>query len=212
MKVLALCSSPRTDGNSRLLAESVLEGAAEAGHDCELVQLSDAIQGMLRDCRKCRLPDGRCAIDDGYRELLLDKVLPADGLVIATPLYWYGISAHLKAFLDRIFCYISASAPESEQTLGAIGGKTMALCISSEESYVGSRLGVLNQFQELERYLKWPLVGVVAGIGNSRGEVRKDPEDPIGAARRLGRELFEIQRVDYGLWEDRPNNVWPKTA
>ncbi len=210
MKVVALCSSPRVDGNSRALAEATIAGATEAGHECELVQLSELVHGLLRDCRTCRREDGSCSIEDGYRDLLLDKVVPADGLIISTPLYWYGVSSHFKAFLDRIFCYTAASAPESESVIGAIGGKRMALCISAEESYIGSRLGVLNQFQELERYLDWALVGVVVGIGNSRGEVRRDPEDPIGAARKLGRTMFEIQHTDYNLRVDRPGNVWPR--
>lgn len=209
MKVLALCSSPRIDGNSRALAEAALEGASEAGNSGELVQLSDVITGFLGDCRKCRQPDGHCSIDDGYRHLLLEQVLPADGLVISTPLYFYGVSSYFKAFLDRIFCYIARSSPEADHVTEAIRGKPVALCISSEESYEGSRLSVLSQFHELEHYFDWTVVGTVAGIGNSRGEVRRDPADPIGAARELGRNMFRIQRTNYSVEIERPGNVWP---
>jgi multimeric flavodoxin WrbA len=83
MKVVALAGSPRRDGNSRLLAESVLAGARAAGHETELLHLPDHIGGLLRDCKECRRPDGACAIDDGYRALLLERVLPADALVYA---------------------------------------------------------------------------------------------------------------------------------
>jgi multimeric flavodoxin WrbA len=193
-----------------MLAEAVLEGVVEAGNESQLVQLSGVVTGLMRDCRKCRGSDGRCSIDDGYRDLLLERVIPADALVIATPLYWYGVSSHFKAFLDRIFCYIADSAPESERVNSAIGGKRIALCISCEESYEGSRLGVLNQFRELERYLDWSLTGVVAGVGNSRGEVARDPEKPLHAARELGRNLFQIRRTDYTLLSDRPGSVWPQ--
>lgn len=208
-KVLALCSSPRTDGNSRALAEAALEGAAESGSQVELVQLSEVIAGLVGDCRKCRRPDGRCSIQDGYRSLLLDQVLPADGLVIATPLYFYGVSSYFKAFLDRIFCYIAKSAPESSHVIDTVRGKQVAVCISSEESYEGSRLSVLSQFHELERYLGWTVVGTVTGIGNSRGEVYRDPANPISTARELGRNLFEIEKTNYSVEIDRPGNVWP---
>ena len=60
--VVALSSSPRRRGNSRTLAEAVLEGAGEGGHRTELVHLADHIQGLLRNCRECRRSDGSCGI------------------------------------------------------------------------------------------------------------------------------------------------------
>ena len=89
-------------------------GRGRAGRSrpsAETVHLADAIGGFLRDCRQCRRPDGSCAIDDGYRPLFHDRFLAADGLVVATPIYWYGMSAQLKAFFDRMFCYVAASYP-----------------------------------------------------------------------------------------------------
>jgi multimeric flavodoxin WrbA len=109
MKVLVVSSSPRRNGNSRLLAEAALEGAREAGHEAELVHLDDHMRHFLRDCRECRDANGRCTIDDGYEELLRERVLPAEGIVFASPIYWYGVSGQLKTYFDRIFCFIAAS-------------------------------------------------------------------------------------------------------
>ncbi|MGB8709727.1 MAG: flavodoxin family protein, partial [Methyloceanibacter sp.] len=111
MKALVLSSSPRRNGNSALLAEAVSEGLAEAGHEAEFVFADDFLHGFLRDCRKCRKPDGECSIEDGFRSVFLDRYLPADGFIAATPVYWYGTSAQLKAFFDRTFCYYAASYP-----------------------------------------------------------------------------------------------------
>jgi multimeric flavodoxin WrbA len=116
-RVLVLSSSPRRDGNSRRLAEALIEGSRRAGHEAELVHLPDHVGSFLRDCRTCRDAMGNCTIDDGYRELLLEKLLPADALVYATPIWWYGTSGILKTSIDRLFCYIAFSYPGSEEVV-----------------------------------------------------------------------------------------------
>jgi multimeric flavodoxin WrbA len=207
VKVLVLSSSPRRDGNSRLLADALLLGVGEAGHEGELVHVDDHVTSFLRDCRTCRRPDGRCGIEDGF-EALLERVLAADAVVFATPLYWYGVSGQLKTVLDRVFCYIAASYPGAEEVVERLSHKRLALLISSEESYVGASLGVLHELQEYARYTHSALVGVVNGIGNKRGDVTADPGGPIDRARTLGRRLFELRSTDYRIDTDRPGSVW----
>ena len=207
-RVLALSSSPRRRGNSHAVAAAVLEGAAAAAHDTELVHLPDHVRGLLRNCRDCRRSDGSCAIDDGYRDLLLNKVLPADALVIATPIWWYGMSGHLKNFFDRLFCYFALSYPDHEAVHRALRGKRIALALSAEENNLSARLGILQSVQELCRYLHWSMVGVVTGIGNSSGEVVDDPSAPLAHARDLGRRLFDIVETDYKADTIRSPRVW----
>jgi multimeric flavodoxin WrbA len=208
--VLGLSASPRRDGNSFLLVEAVVEGAREAGHRAELVHVDDHVRHLLRDCRRCRDERGRCTIDDGFESLLREKVVPADAIVFGTPLYWYGVSAQLKAFLDRIFCYIAASEPEADMFVEGLIGKRLALVIASEESYPGAPLGVVHEIQEYARYTHSPFVGVVQGIGNQRRDVLLDPSDPMARARELGRRLGELRSTDYRLDTDRPNTTWPR--
>lgn len=207
-RVLALSSSPRRRGNSRLLAEAVIEGAAEAGHRTKLVHLADHVQGMLRNCRECRRPDGSCSIEDGYGELFLRDFLQADAVVLATPVWWYGMSAHLKNFLDRMFCYYALSYPGHAEVHRGMMGKRLALVLSAEESNLAARLGIVHQVQEICRYLHYSFVGVVTGIGNSTGEVVKDPSEPLRHARDLGRRLFDVRETDYKLDVERSPRVW----
>lgn len=208
MRVLALSSSPRRKGNSRLLAEALLEGAAAAGHRVELVHLADHVQGMLRNCRECRRSDGSCSIEDGYRELFLERILPADALVLATPIWWYGMSGQLKNCLDRMFCYFALSYPDHARVHRQLMGKRLALVLSAEESNLSARLGIVHQVQEMCRYLHYMFVGAVTGIGNSTGEVVRDPADPLGAARALGRRLFDVVETDYKGDTERLPRVW----
>lgn len=208
MKVLVISASPRHDGNSHLLAEAALDGARTAGHDVEHVFLDDYVQQLFGNCRTCRLTDGRCSLDDRYEELLLDHILPADGIIYAMPLYWYGMPGRLKTVFDRLFCYISDSAPQQSRVFDGIGGKKVGVLISSEENYVGATAGVTAQFQEATRYLHQELVGVVVGNGNVRGEIVHDPSDPMARARDLGARLFDIRVTDYRLNTVRPKSVW----
>lgn len=208
MRVLAILASPRRDGNSAALADAAVRGARDAGHDVETAHLSDYIDGMLGDCRQCRGADGECGIADRYGELLLDKVVAADALVVATPLYWYGMSGRLKTFFDRLFCYTSNSSPHQDVVSKGITNKKTALLISCEESYQGATMGLVTQFQEITRYLHQELVGVVVGIGNSRGEVAADPGRPLAAAEDLGRRLSDIRVTDYRIDTVRSNRVW----
>ncbi|MBO0679037.1 flavodoxin family protein [Mycolicibacterium sp. S2-37] len=208
MKVLVISASPREDGNSHVLAEAAMAGAQAAGHEVEHIFLSDFVTQMLDNCRRCRLSDGRCSLDDRYETMLLEKMLPADGIIYAMPLYFYGMPARLKSVFDRLFCYTANSAPQQAEVVAGITGKTVGVLISCEESYVGATSGVIAQFQELTRYLDQSLAGVVIGNANSRGEIVRDPGNPVAAARDLGARLFDIRVTDYRLTTARSNRVW----
>lgn len=206
--LLILVGSPRRDGNSATLARAVQRGAEDAGSAVTLRFLDDHVSHFLRDCRQCRQSDGACSIDDGFRRLFLDEFLPAGGVVFCSPIYWYGLSAQLKAFFDRTFCYYAASYPDAERVLGAMVGKQLGLVLSAEETYPGAAFAPLHQLQEFTRYTHSRLVGVVRGVGNSRGEVAKDPDNPVLAAERLGREFFTRGYSDYRLDTPRSPRVW----
>lgn len=208
MKILVLNASPRRDGNSSILAEAAAGGARAAGHAVTSLQLDDFVEGALRDCRTCRQADGRCGIQDRYESLLLDHIVPADGILLATPLYWYGMSGRLKTMFDRLFCHMSPSHPRSALVLDGLPRKRVGVLIACEESYPGASLGLRAQFQELTRYLRQDLVDIVVGVGNSRGDVRQDPADPLGAAASLGERLFTARVADYRFDTPRAHSVW----
>ncbi|MEM9371587.1 MAG: flavodoxin family protein [Pseudomonadota bacterium] len=208
MKALILSSSPRSDGNSMQLAQKAFAGLKDAGHDVSLCDLNTTIGSFLNDCRRCRQPDGSCGIADGYRDLFMDDFLPADGVIVATPIYWYGMSAQLKAFFDRMFCYVAASHPASSQVLSAIQGKRVGLVLSSEETFPTVSAGIVHQIQEYSRYTQSTFAGVVHGHGNARGDVLRDPKNPAEAAYQLGRTLFSSHATDFKIDTPRPGAMW----
>lgn len=206
--LLVLTGSPRREGNSAALAQAVRRGAEKAGTVVKIRFIDDYISSFLRDCRTCRLPDGECAIEDRFRTLFFDDFLPANGVVFCSPVYWYGLSAQTKSFFDRTFCYYASSYPGAAQVMEGMSRKRIGLALASEETYPGAALGIIHQIQEFSRYTHSEFVGVVRGIGNSRGEVAKDPNSSIPAAEQLGRELFERRYSDYRLDTERSGKVW----
>lgn len=208
-RLLVLVGSPRRNGNSAALADAVKQGAVSVGTTVAVRFIDDFVSSMLRDCRTCRRPDGECAIEDGFRDLLFGEFIPAEGVVFASPVYWYGLSAQTKVFLDRMFCYYAASYPDSARAIAGLSRKRLGLVLASEETYPGASLGIEHQMQEYARYTHSELVGVVRGVGNARGEVRRDSQTPLANAERLGRELFERRYSDYRIDTPRSGRVWP---
>ncbi|OZD01737.1 NAD(P)H dehydrogenase [Rhodococcus sp. 06-235-1A] len=208
-RVLVISASPRRDGNSHILADAAMIGAHESGHRVDHVFLSDHVEKMLENCRECRqIRGGSCQLDDNYDTLLFDHIIPADGIIYAMPLHFYGMPGRLKTMFDRLFCYISKSAPHSDDVVRGLQNKKIGVLISCEESYLGATVGVVTQMQELTRYFNQDLAGVVIGHANSRGEVTEDPSKPTESAARLGSQLFYTRVTDYRVDTVRPNKVW----
>lgn len=98
-KVLILSGSPRKNGNSDILCDEFARGAAEAGNHVEKIRVAEKNIGFCRACYACR-GTGVCAIKDDMAEVLR-KMIDADVLVLASPVYFYSIDAQLKALIDR---------------------------------------------------------------------------------------------------------------
>jgi multimeric flavodoxin WrbA len=207
-KLLILVGSPRRAGNSAALAEAAQRGALMAGTKVALRFVDDFVSSFLRDCRSCRLPSGECSIADEFRTLFFEDFIPATGVIFCSPVYWYGLSAQTKAFLDRTFCYYAASYSKSARVIEGMSRKRIGLMLVSEETYPGAYLGIVHQIQEFSRYARSEFVGVVCGVGNSRGEVAHDPSEPIRAAEQLGREIFTRKYADYRINTERSARVW----
>lgn len=101
--VVIISSSPRQDGNSETLCKEFLRGVESSGHQGELICLRNYDIKYCTGCYACpRL--GRCVIDDGMKEIG-EKLLKADVIVLATPVYFYSMSGQLKVFIDRLIPY-----------------------------------------------------------------------------------------------------------
>jgi len=98
-RVLILSSSPRKKGNSNALCDQFMEGAVEAKHKVEKVVLAEKKINYCTGCYTCR-ENGKCAQKDDMAQIL-DSMIAADVIVMATPVYFYTMCAQMKTVIDR---------------------------------------------------------------------------------------------------------------
>lgn len=99
-KVLILSGSPRKGGNSDVLCDEFARGAEEAGNIVEKIRVSEREVKPCLGCYYCKNHGGQCAYNDDMAGIL-QKMIDADVLVLASPVYFYSIDAQLKAVIDR---------------------------------------------------------------------------------------------------------------
>lgn len=98
-KVLILSSSPRIHGNSDTLCDEFLKGAQKAGHEVEKINLTQKIIKPCLGCLVCSKTK-KCVQNDDM-EMILTKMINADVIVMATPVYFYAVSGQMKTMIDR---------------------------------------------------------------------------------------------------------------
>ena len=98
-RILLLSSSPRRHGNSDRLCDEFLRGAREAGHDAEKISLRDCRIGYCTGCGVCY--DTRTCPQRDDAAQIVGKMIAADVIVLATPVYFYTMSAQMKTLIDR---------------------------------------------------------------------------------------------------------------
>lgn len=99
-KVLIIAASPRKNGNSDILADQFLKGAVEAGNEVEIFYLREHPLSYCVGCLSC-LKTGKCFQKDDAN-MLGEKLMAADVVVLASPVYYYSLSGQMKVFLDRM--------------------------------------------------------------------------------------------------------------
>ena len=162
-KALILEGSPRLKGNSFILSDEFARGAEEAGYQVEKVAVARKKVGGCLGCNACYRNNGVCVQKDDMEEIR-EKMLEADVIVLASPIYFYSMTAQLKAVIDRTYAFFSQ-----------LTGKTFCFIISCASGL----------------YLLWPDSvegGVVLGTGvNDPGDVRNSPA--MEQAYQMGRSL-----------------------
>ena len=98
-KILAIYGSPRRKGNTALLLDKAVKGAREAGAEVEEVVLRDLKMSPCLEIYGC-LKTGRCVIQDDFQGLY-DRILECQGFILASPIFFYTVSAHTKILMDR---------------------------------------------------------------------------------------------------------------
>jgi multimeric flavodoxin WrbA len=166
--VLIIKGSPRELGNSSMLADKAGEGATAAGAQVE----SYLLHGMnIRPCDACDTcqETGVCVLKDDM-QLLYPKLRQADSIILASPIYWFTVSAQTKLFIDRWY------ALESPQG-NALRDKRFGIVLTYGDSdpYKSGAINAIHTFQDMFRYIGANLNGLVYGTAMNIGDVQNSP-------------------------------------
>lgn len=153
MKILVITGSPRKNGNSNTLAEHFIKGAQEAGH--EVVRFDAAFQEVhpCIGCNRCGM-DGPCVFKDDF-EFVRKHIVDTGLVAFATPMYYFGISAQIKAVIDRFY---------------AINGrihvpKKAVLMMTYANTAASEAKPIISHYEVLLNYLGWTDAGQIIASG-----------------------------------------------
>jgi len=184
-KVLVVLGSPRKNGNSAMLAKQAASGAESAKAECEIIFLNELNIKPCNACDHClSKPGNACIIKDDMQKLY-PKLLKADAIVMAGPIYWFTVSAQTKLFMDRWYALNWTSAH-------ALKGKKIGIILTygDVDPYAAGAVNAIRTYQDAFRFIGAPIVGMVYGTGNEPGEVKKDKK-LMQKAFDLGKKLVK---------------------
>jgi multimeric flavodoxin WrbA len=181
VKMLAVMGSPRKGGNTDILVSRIAQGARAGGAEVEIVRLGECSVQECNGCHAC-WRTGVCSKNDDMRRLY-PRIIEAEVIVFGTPVYWYGPTALMKAFIDR---FVYFNCPENRP---GVRGKKAVVALVLEEDNQATWQPVLDFFNKSLTYLEMTLAEtvVVPGVGG-RGEITGRP-DRLEQAEQLGRTL-----------------------
>ena len=177
MNVLVLQGSPNTNGSTALLAREFSRGVRESGHTVEIVDVARLDIAPCMGCVACGY-EGPCVQSDGM-DALRGKLLAADMVVFATPLYYYGMSAQLKAVVDR-FCAYNSSLNSSH-----LKSALLTVAWNSDDWTFDA---LTAHYKTLVRYIRFRDMGMVLGYGCGTPSMTRSSGYPE-EAYRLGKSL-----------------------
>ncbi|MDT8420405.1 MAG: flavodoxin family protein [Desulfuromonadales bacterium] len=182
MSVVAFNGSARKDGNTATLVRQVFAGLAKAGIETELVPLAGE---TIRGCTACMAcfekKNGRCVINGDLVNEAVEKMVRADGIILASPTYFADVTSEMKALIDRTGMVTRANGNLLRRKVGA---GVVAV----------RRGGAMHALQTLQNYF---LIGEMIipgssywniGFGRLPGEVERD-EEAMATMLRLGENM-----------------------
>ncbi len=187
MKILGIWASPRKGGNSELLLDAFLQGAAQGGAQVEKVALRELKISPCLEIYHC-FKDGTCPIKDDMRDLY-DKLLSAQVVALASPVFFYGLSAQAKTMIDRTQALWSRRYVLKQDFPGG-NRQGVLLCTGATKGrlvFVGCRLTAKYFFDAIN--VSYAAEILVRGV-DEKGAILTKPE-PLAAATALGRRLAQ---------------------
>lgn len=189
MRVIAFLGSPRVDGNTEVLLNETLRGIKEAGADVRIFRLNHMNIKPCQDCGGCD-STGKCIIDDEMAGIY-DAIREADRIILASPVFFFGLSAQSKIMVDRCQAFwcekylLKKPIPE-----GSHGRKGLLLLVGGMKKEVGIQCSEATAVAFF-RTVSVPEHKSLSFLGvDAKGAILEHPSSLIDAYR-AGKELIK---------------------
>ena len=175
--ILILSGSPRKGGNSDTLCDQFMAGAQEAGHNVENIWVQGEKIAPCLGCGHCQSHAGVCVQKDAMADIL-QKMVDTDVLVLASPVYFYSVSAQIKALIDRTVARYTE-----------VKNKSMYYIIAAADSDISHMQRTIECFRGFAYCIEGSVEkGVVYGVGAwNRGDIKGSPS--MAQAFELGKNV-----------------------
>lgn len=206
--ILGIGGSPRKNGNSAIMLEAFIQGAADAGARTRVFYLRETTVHSCIGCEKCRR-DKKCTrLLDGMQDIY-PEIDRAGGLVLASPAHNYNVTALTKAFIDRMYCYYDFTNDRPRGWSSRLAGQGRKAAIIGVAEQAGSEsMGLTMEAMRLPLAahgydVSWSLEGYLAF---DRGEIRKQP-DILERAAQIGHTMAQCLGAQSGGGASMPEKA-----
>jgi multimeric flavodoxin WrbA len=182
--ILIFESSPRKKGNTAVLAAQAAAGLREGGVEVETIRLHGLSIAPCNACDGCVRKKVNCVLQDDMQSIY-PKLAAADGVILASPIYWFNINAQLKTCIDRWYGLW-------QNNHDVFKGKPVGVIFVYGDSdlYTSGGINAIHTFETMFRFLGIEPAGFVYGTTNNVGDAEKNPE-LMESARQLGVRMAE---------------------
>ncbi len=182
MKVVAFNGSPRKEGNTRILLETVCGELEKEGIQTEIIQIGGKQVHGCTACMKCfENKDNRCIIDNDFVNECIEKMIEADGIIIGTPTYFTDVSVEVKALIDRAGFVAIANGGKLNRKAGAAVVAVRRAGATHAFDTINHLFGISGMFTVGSTY--WNV-----GMGLQAGDVKGDAEG-LETMKNLGQNM-----------------------
>lgn len=188
MKLVCLLGSPRPKGNSTAIARHLTATAAQLGAETTVFELNRLTFRGCQGCYACKQSLDRCIVADDLAAVL-DAVRAADSVVLASPVYYGDVSAQLKGFVDRTFCYLKPDYPTNPQP-SRLTPKKLVFVLT--QGHPDAKL-FADIFPRYDMFLKWMGFAdtrLIRACGIGPSTVDAVPQGSLREAEDAARALF----------------------
>jgi len=177
MKITAVVGSMRVNGNTEILTDIVLSSAEAAGAEVTKIVLRDGLIQGCDGCDFCR-EKGFCKKNDSITNIL-NILKESDGILFASPVYFWSVSAQMKALIDRSYPL---------RHTGELRGKIAGFIVVARRGGTSEAFSLFNNYANLQRM---HAAGGVMAYGNEKGDVLQDI-DGVKQAKALGKAMVKL--------------------